>query len=119
MSKIRRATVLQAVVVPLLLWTLLPGTWELAENVVHLICDGHLAHAAGAEHSHSKPGDEHGCSGTLHFCSCHVSPHGLIAFRAMLAPTLMPRFGKLPSPVTEILPGYVHPPDRPPNVRSS
>ena len=116
MSKIRRVAVLQAVVVPLLLWTLLPGTWELAENVSHLIRDGHLAHTETAGHPHSEPGAEHGCSGTLHFCSCHVSPHGLIAFRPGLSPVLPRAFGEPPVPVTEILPGYVQPPDRPPSA---
>lgn len=116
MSKIRRGAVLRAVVVVLLLWTLLPGTWELAENVSHLIRDGHLAHAAATGHSHSEPGPEHGCSGTLHFCSCHVSPHGLIAFRTTLAPVLRLALGEPPTPVSHVLPGYVHPPDRPPSA---
>jgi hypothetical protein len=118
MSRIRKAAVLQAVVVPLLLWTLLPGTWELAENVSHLILDGHLAHTATPGHPGSEPGPEHGCSGTLHFCSCHASHYGLSPFRAPMPPLLGLTFGEPPSPVTEVLPGYVHPPDRPPSIRS-
>lgn len=57
----------------ILLWTLVPGAGEVAENVIHLVLHGHSAHAEPDGDTHAPDGPEHGCSGTLHLCSCHVS----------------------------------------------
>ena len=57
----------------ILLWTLVPGVGEFTENVVHLVAQGHTAHAAPDGDTHAPDGREHGCSGTLHLCSCCVS----------------------------------------------
>jgi hypothetical protein len=61
-----RATVVCAV----LAWTLVPGINELAENLGHLAREGHLAHAAPDGDRHEPIGPEHGCTGTVHLCSC-------------------------------------------------
>lgn len=45
---------------------------EIAENVVHLVTEGHLAHAVDDE-EHDATG-EHGCTGIFHACLCHASP---------------------------------------------
>jgi hypothetical protein len=57
-----------------LVWLLTPGLAEATENLWHLATEGHSAHAPGAEDDHAPVGDEHGCSGTFHVCSCHASP---------------------------------------------
>jgi len=102
--------------VAILLWTLLPGTWELAENVGHFLSKGHLAHSGSAEHEHSEPGAEHGCSGTLHLCPCHVSPLGLLAFRRPIPPAPSGEPRDVVTLVPDLLPGYGHPPERPPSA---
>lgn len=57
----------------ILLWTLAPGIGELVENGVHLVTQHHLAHDAPEGDEHETPDREHGCTGTVHLCSCHVS----------------------------------------------
>jgi len=52
---------------------LTPGLLEAAENVWHLAATGHSAHAPDRGADHSPAGDEHGCSGAFHLCSCHHS----------------------------------------------
>jgi hypothetical protein len=59
--------------VALLLWGLTPGLAEVTENVGHLLATGHTAHATDRGADHAPDGDEHGCSGAFHFCSCHQS----------------------------------------------
>lgn len=55
--------------------SLLPGWVEIAENVEHLLHDGHLAHSeehedgAHAEADHPTT-DEHGCTPMAHQCGC-------------------------------------------------
>lgn len=50
-----------------------PLTGEVAENVIHLLREGHAAHAddADVDHDHAPTNDEHGCSGPFHVCACH------------------------------------------------
>jgi hypothetical protein len=49
-----------------------PGAMEVAEIAVHYAKYGDLADAIGDAHGTSPLGDdEHGCSGTFHFCQCH------------------------------------------------
>jgi hypothetical protein len=57
----------------LLLWALVPGLGEILENAVHLAQEGHSAHAAADGDYHQQSGAEHGCTGTVHLCSCCVS----------------------------------------------
>lgn len=56
-----------------LIWMLTPGLTEAAENLWHVVRSGHAAHAADQGADHEPEGDEHGCSGTFHLCSCHHS----------------------------------------------
>ncbi len=59
------------VIAILLLLAVLP-TVELAEQVEHAIA--HVLDAEPADHGahHDEaPGDEHGCTGLVHLCSCH------------------------------------------------
>ena len=62
-----------------LLWMIFPGALEATENLAHALRSGHLAHAAESGDSHSDPGPEHGCNGTFHLCSCHLTASGLLA----------------------------------------
>jgi hypothetical protein len=57
----------------LLAFMLTPGSGELVENAVHLVADGHLAHAID-DAEHAPQGDEHGCTGVMHTCACHCCP---------------------------------------------
>jgi hypothetical protein len=57
----------------LMLWALVPGVGEAVENGLHLVLEGHMAHAAPEGDSHTPWEDEHGCTGAMHFCSCCVS----------------------------------------------
>ncbi len=55
-----------------------PGSTELAENIIHFVASGHLAHAKQC--GDSQPADqEHACSGPYHFCACHYSTGFLVA----------------------------------------
>ena len=59
----------------LLVLAIAPGTMEIVERAVHFAKYGDLADADGDKHGTSPLGaDEHGCSGTFHFCGCHGSP---------------------------------------------
>jgi hypothetical protein len=49
-----------------------PGARELLLDVAHWTASGHLAHADACEDG--EDGDEHGCTGTFHSCTCcHAS----------------------------------------------
>lgn len=52
---------------------LVPGLIETTENLWHLATAGHTAHAASQGADHEPAGDEHGCTGTFHLCSCHYT----------------------------------------------
>lgn len=56
-----------------LAWLLTPGLTEVTENLWHLAVAGHTAHSLAAGDDHRPRDDEHGCSGTFHFCACHHS----------------------------------------------
>jgi len=53
----------------LLAFLLTPGAGEVVENAVHLVADGHTAHAID-DAEHAPAGDEHGCTGMMHCCAC-------------------------------------------------
>ncbi|MGH1341795.1 MAG: hypothetical protein ACRBN8_09605 [Nannocystales bacterium] len=53
----------------LLAFLLTPGAGELVESTVHLLSDGHTAHAID-DAEHAPGGDEHGCTGMMHSCAC-------------------------------------------------
>ena len=58
-----------------LVWLLIPGLTEAAENVWHVATAGHSAHSADAGADHAPDDDEHGCTGTFHLCTCcHSAP---------------------------------------------
>lgn len=69
----------RVVVSLLLLGLFLPGTEEVVENTGHLLRHGHLAHARPDGDTHGDPPVEHGCTGTLHLCSCCTSVSFLLA----------------------------------------
>jgi len=73
-----------------LLWALVPGVGEAVENAVHLVQEGHFAHAAPDGDEHQPSGPEHGCAGTLHLCSCCVSLSFLLAPTVAQGPDLGP-----------------------------
>jgi hypothetical protein len=56
----------------LMIYFVAPSASEVVENVLHLVAEGHTAHAV-ADADHAPRGDEHGCSGTFHVCQCHSS----------------------------------------------
>jgi len=53
---------------------MIPGLAEATENLWHVVRTGHTAHWVDAGSDHVPDGDEHGCSGVFHLCSCHQSP---------------------------------------------
>jgi len=57
-------------VVLALAFSMTPGAFEVAENVVHVAAHGDVAHARSGGHSRRTPADEHGCSGAVHACGC-------------------------------------------------
>ncbi len=56
-----------------LILALAPGAAEVAENLAHLVREGHLAHVQPAADHHEPVGPEHGCTPTSHLCPCHSS----------------------------------------------
>lgn len=60
-----------------LAFALFPGAAEIVENATHLVASGHTAHALD-DADHAPQGDENGCSGTIHVCSCHTSVSFLV-----------------------------------------
>ncbi len=50
-----------------LLYVMTPGSTEIAQNVYHLVFEGHDAH----DHPEHAEDEEHGCSGPYHMCACH------------------------------------------------
>ncbi|HMB52662.1 MAG TPA: hypothetical protein VKU40_05060 [Thermoanaerobaculia bacterium] len=68
----------------LLVTALVPGLVEVAENAWHQATEGHTAHAADRGGDHAPEGDEHGCSGTVHVCSCHHSVYSDLAVKPRL-----------------------------------
>jgi len=56
----------------LLAFLLTPGSSAMVESAVHLVADGHLAHALDDEEH--APEAEHGCTPVMHTCACHGCP---------------------------------------------
>lgn len=52
---------------------LTPASGILVENAVHLLAEGHLAHAVD-DAAHAPDSPEHGCTSVVHVCPCHTSP---------------------------------------------
>lgn len=67
-----------------LLLVLFPGAGEAIENAVHLVGFGHTAHAADTPDHHEPAGNEHGCSGMFHLCTCCVQVTGVLAVAVRL-----------------------------------
>jgi hypothetical protein len=99
----------------LVLLAVLP-TAELAEQAIHLVehalegeAPDHSAHHDGA------PGDEHGCTGLVHLCTCH---HAQVT--AAIAVTATPTLETLDRLAAEVPPPLsdlhsLEPAQRPPN----
>lgn len=60
--------------VTLLVFLVTPGLIEAGENFWHLVTEGHGAHSPAAGEDHEPEGDEHGCTGSFHLCTCHRTP---------------------------------------------
>lgn len=94
---------------------LMPGVLEVVENASHLLTQGHLAHAAEHGDHHDSGGPEHGCTPSLHLCSCHAS---LVYFQPRALPSatlaLVGRSKRLALPVA--LSGFRAAIDHPPQV---
>lgn len=56
-----------------LVLALMPGTFEIMENIVHFVTEGHLAHLTADADHHDPSGSEHGCTPIFHACGCHTS----------------------------------------------
>lgn len=56
----------------LLIALMTPSAGELAENLVHLLTEGHTAHAV-QDSAHEPDSPEHGCTGIFHVCPCHAT----------------------------------------------
>lgn len=98
-----------------LLLVLTPGLGEMVENALHLVAEGHPAHAQGHGDDHAARGPEHGCNGTFHFCSCHSST-GLRPVRSprALAPDVIAILA--PARAGSTHSGFHHVPERPPRA---
>lgn len=68
----------------MLLWTLVPGLVEATEDALHLVLTGQVLAVDFHAGESSEPDAEHGCTGALHLCTCHVSPTGLNGGRARI-----------------------------------
>lgn len=53
-----------------LAYSVAPGAGEMTENIVHLLREGHAAHAPH-DAGHAPEGNSHGCSGPFQTCPCH------------------------------------------------
>jgi hypothetical protein len=93
---------------------LTPALGEIVENAAHWVASGHAAHDVD-DADHAPVGDEHGCSGTMHLCSCHATPLA-VAPVAVSLPTRPPRPGQQVGvgPRVEIPDGHIGRIFRPP-----
>lgn len=95
-----------------LVLALTPGLAEAVENVWHLALLGHSAHATDEGSDHQPTGDEHGCSGTFHVCSCHHASSVLPVSPTLLALNRTGRGAAVPPllPRAPFRPGLLRPP---------
>lgn len=100
----------------LLIVLLVPGALEVVENLWHLCLKGHVAHAVDAGADHAPKGQEHGCNGTFHFCSCCQSLSSAVPIVVTLVSRPMPLRRARP----ETPPSYERPflslPEHPPRA---
>ena len=98
----------------LLLWALAPGAGEVVENALHFFQEGHFTHASPDGDRHAPAGPEHGCTSSLHLCSCCISFAFLPAQGPVQIPNLMPEQSiALPSAaLPSILAGSIYHPPR-------
>ena len=98
----------------LVLLAVLP-TFELAEQIEHAVV--HLLDGEAPDHDahhDAEPGDEHGCTGLVHLCSCHQTQ---VTFGAAL---VVSRRVELAASISIRTPGSLvdltslEPPHRPP-----
>lgn len=106
-------SLLQRLLVLGIVGSMTPGLSEAGENLWHLLRTGHTAHAQAEGSDHAPEGDEHGCTGTFHLCSCHhSSPSTLtVATVAYALPSTEHRSRLRPlKEQSPDLPGLFHPP---------
>jgi hypothetical protein len=92
---------------------MVPGAAEIVESAVHIMTEGHLAHAAPEGDHHEPAGPEHGCTPTFHLCGCHTSLSFLrpqVAPRVTLHASLNREASKSVAPPSGFLPSIDHPP---------
>lgn len=97
----------------ILVLALMPGAFELVENVAHLLGAGHLAHAAVEGAHHEPTGPEHGCTPVFHVCGCHASVAFLVASQRLpvwLGPAGFSAPPEQALPLTDFHPSVDHPP---------
>ncbi|HFE45894.1 MAG TPA: hypothetical protein ENJ18_10465 [Nannocystis exedens] len=98
----------------LLVFALTPGGAEIVENAVHLATDGHTAHSVD-DAAHAPKGDEHGCSGAMHVCTCHSSASFLVAeVGVSIPPPSIDELSLVRADEGRAMPGYVTGVYRPP-----
>ena len=61
---------LLSVLAVVLAFSITPGSFEIVENLAHVLSHGDSAHAEDDGHSERSSSDEHGCSGATHACGC-------------------------------------------------
>lgn len=113
---VKRVSHVRCGLVFLLLLALAPGFGEVVENVLHLLTEGHAAHARSHDDDHAAKGPEHGCTGTFHMCSCHSSSTGLrpaVAPRAQVLEVIATLASTLAGPTDA---GFHLLPERPPQA---
>lgn len=114
-ARMRRTRSLCRWIAVVLLYCMMPGVGEVVENLDHLILEGHFAHAQ-ASHRQDSRGEypEHGCNGTFHLCSCHITLSFLTPAGIALVGALPP--GSLRGSADSRSPGagYHQIPERPP-----
>lgn len=60
----------RAVLVAVLAWNFVPGSGEVAEQLVHLLRNGHFAHTIPGDPDEGPSSAEHECQGAVHSCQC-------------------------------------------------
>ena len=106
---------LRRIAAVLALFVVLPGAGEALENVVHLVAEGHSAHADGTSDRHQPPGREHGCSGAFHLCHCCPSASAVLSPVGNLQHVQTARI-TAPSPFAEPVSFTLSTPERPPRT---